>query len=275
MIKVGVYATVNDTDGQFSSPMEFTEFAGSIGLDYIDHHPAKGFTSSDPGYLRHLRLLATRNGLAMGPLSAGGSYTGTPEQVRKKIDESKQGVDMAVLLGAPLLRLTAGPPSPSDPDQQRAWDGIVKGFQEVADYAATKAISLGLCNHGPGMPKGDDMVRLFKEINRPNITAIMDTGRWWPNKSTGAEGFGKNEHAYGFMEQVAPYTSHVMTKIWKIDSGREEYVDYDRVCAILKKVNFNGGFSICYKKVYSDLSYRQGIKMAADHIRDCAARAGL
>lgn len=45
---------------------------------------------------------------------------------------------------------------------------IIRSFQTLADYASERAIVIGLCNHnyGTGRPRGDDIIRVYNEIDR-------------------------------------------------------------------------------------------------------------
>ena len=49
------------------------------------------------------------------------------------------------------------------------------------------------------------------------------------------------------MEQTAPYAAYVRAKIYKVDSGREEWLDYDRIVQILTAANFNGPMSMTFE----------------------------
>ena len=77
-----------------------------------------------------------------------------------------------------------------------------------------------------------------------------------------------NVDIYQYMEQTAPYASYVRAKIYKIDSGREEWIDYERVMAILRAVDFNGAMSIVYEDQGNACTPREAIALAVAHLRD-------
>ena len=56
-------------------------------------------------------------------------------------------------------------------------------------------------------------------------------------------------------------------KIYKIDSGREEWLDYERVMGILRKVNFNGNMSIVFEGKGNQCSDYEAIGLAAKFLR--------
>lgn len=103
----------------------------------------------------------------------------------------------------------------------------------------------------------------------------MDTGQWWPNYNTDHGDFRHNEFAYTYMEQVAPLASQVAAKVYDMESGREQLVDYRRVFKMLKAAGFNGGISVFYKSTYSNMRYDDGIAVATMYFRDLAAEVGL
>ena len=73
------------------------------------------------------------------------------------------------------------------------------------------------------------------------------------------------------MEQTAPYASYVRAKIYKIDSGREEWIDYGRVMEVLRGVDFNGTMSIVYEDQGNACGPREAIALAVSHLRDAIA----
>ena len=114
------------------------------------------------------------------------------------------------------------------------------------------------------------MVRIVSETDRENVTLIMDTGQWWPDYGTGQGGdFEPNEAIYDYMEQAVPYASYVRAKFYKIDSGREEYIDYERVADILKRNHYDGPVSVVYEgQRYSNCLDREAISLAVEHLRE-------
>jgi len=279
VIKVGSFAFLVQPDGNVMDVIEFTDFAKEIRLDVVEYHLGKGFASKSPEYLSKLKYRARDHGLPIGYLGSGGGFAGTPPEIADKVAKAKADVDIAVFLGSPMIRLMCGRPKDDDPNPQKTWADTIKAFQDVADYAATKAVSLGLHNHAPpARPHGSDILRAWKAINRPNVTIIMDTGQWWPDYGTGqgTANFQPNIKIYDYMEEVVAHASYVRAKIYKIDSGKEEYFDYERIIRMLKSVNYNGAVSVVYEgQKYNNCSDRDAIRMGADHLRRIIDKVGL
>ena len=96
--------------------------------------------------------------------------SGTDEELAEKVSSAKEDVDVALFLGAPMIRIFTGILA-DRADQQRE----IRCFQEIADYAAQKGISVGLQNHPS---TGDEVRRILEETDRPNFTFLLDTGQW-------------------------------------------------------------------------------------------------
>ena len=250
-------------------------------LDIVDFQLFRGFASKDPAYMRALKILCQRSGLPIGFLGVGRGFVGeanglgvalSAPELDQRIAEVKEGVDLAAFMGAPLIRLFAGAIPPESPDRDALWQTVVASFQQVCEYAATMGVLVGLHNHAPVVaPSGDDVLRLLHDVDRENFTFILDTG-WWPGApGTAPLGPRSSDDFYAHMEQTAPHASYVRAKIYKIDSGREEWLDYERIIDILRAVDFNGNMSIVFEGQGNRCSDYEAIGLAAAHLRQLLA----
>ncbi len=247
------------------------ERAYKLGLDTVDIHV--GGLPRDAGYLQRIKLLCLKHGLPIGYLGSGGGFVGMPDDVRRQIEQAKADVDAAVLLGAPLVRLMGGRVLDTTENAEAVRAGIVESFQEVADYAAPKGVVLGVQNHPPpAAPTGEDIIRIIQEADRENVSHIMDTGQWWGSIGADPRGqFDPDVNIYEYMEQTAPYASCVRAKIYKIDLGREEWIDYERVMGILRGVGYNGSMCICFEGQGNKYGEDECMRLAVSHLREVIA----
>ena len=255
-------------------------------LDVVDFQLFRGFRARDPAYLRSIKALCQQCGLPIGFLGVGRGFVGVeqidgcPQGValpqadrRRRIAEVKEGIDLAAFMGAPLVRLFGGGIPAAAVDRRVLWQDAIGSFQEVCDYAAGKGVFVGLHNHAPVIaPTGDDILKILRDVNRENFTFILDTG-WWQG-SPGAAPSGAEDPAvdfYDFMEQTAPHATYVRAKIYKIDRGREEWLDYERIVEILRQVDFNGNMSIVFEGQGNAVSDLEAIGLAVDYLRGLLA----
>ena len=212
-------------------------------------------------------LLSCRTGEVVGASLS-------PEELQQRIDVVNRAVDVAVFMGAPLIRLFGGGVPEGTENREAVWSTMISGFQAVSNYAAEKGILIGLHNHPPAAePTSDDILRILNDVDRENFTFILDTGRW-RGAPTSREGTSdSSENIYRYMEQTAPYASYVRAKIYKVDTGQEELLDYRRIISILKKVNFNGNMSIVLEDRGNRCDYAEAIGLAVKHLRGLLAES--
>ncbi|HZU75050.1 MAG TPA: sugar phosphate isomerase/epimerase family protein [Acidimicrobiales bacterium] len=87
--------------------------------------------------------LVRDSGLRVSSLCRGGFFpAATPEQRRARRDDNRRAVDEAVALGTDLLVLVCGPPA--DGDLEAARRQVVEGIEELAPYAASAGVRLGI-----------------------------------------------------------------------------------------------------------------------------------
>ena len=273
--------------GEWMDAEEFVDMAYELRLDAVDFQADRGLRSRDREYLARLKLACLERGLPIGFLGIGGGFIGSAgepgpgqvgvplprDELRWRIDEAKAAVDDAAFMGAPLIRIFGGSIPQATPDRDALFAEMIASYQEVADYAAGKGVFIGLHNHPPvDSPTGDEILEILRETDRENFTFILDTGRWWGSPGTPPMGVSDpGVNIYEYMEQTAPYASYVRAKIYKIDGGREEWIDYERVMAILRAVNFNGTMSIVYEDQGNACTPREAIALAVAHLREVLA----
>ena len=264
MIKVGVYASMfgKKDDPALSTVDGFVDLAAELKLDAIDFRSDVGFDGgSGEEQLFALKIKCLKAGLPIGYLASRGHFVGTDEELAAKTEQVREDVDKAVILGAPNIRLFCG----EEPDTPAAREAEVRCLQESCDIAAARSITVGLQNHPC---TGDNVLRLLEEVDRPNFTHILDTGQWTgsPARRQGEPEPGTD--IYHFMEQTAPHATHVRAKFYKIDSGREEWLDYERIVGILTDAGFNGTMGVVFEgKDINNCGDRDVIRLAAEQLR--------
>ncbi len=273
--------------GRYMDAEEFVELAYELRLDAVDFQLDRGLRSRDREYLRGLKLACLKRGMPIGFLGIGGGFIGSTtlpgvgavgvalpaDELGRRIDEAKAAVDDAAFMGAPLVRIFGGSIPEATEERDGLWSEMIASYQEVADHAAGLGVFIGLHNHPPvDSPTGDDIIRILRDTGRENFTFILDTGRWQGSPGTAPMSVSDPDvDIYEYMAQTAPYASYVRAKIYKIDSGREEWIDYERVMAILRAVDFNGTISIVYEDQGNDCGPRRAIALAVAHLRDMIA----
>lgn len=270
MVKLGWSTRAPEPSGY----LQQIEFARELGLDIIDFH--RQGIPADPAFLLGLKMQCLQAGLPIGYLGAG-SLAGPVEQKEERLVKARADVDTAAFLGAQMLRVFARGKWPDSPEEQEAvWGPMIESFQELCDYAAAKGVVLGLQNHNHGScaMNADLVLRILSDTDRDNLTFIMDTGQWQGSPGGSPRGWMDiTVDIYrDYMERTAAIASSVRAKIYKIDAGREEWLDYPRIIRILQAAGFNGNISICLEGGDRNrCDPEEGIKLAAHHLREVIA----
>ncbi len=239
-------------DGKFTLH-ELIDLAADTGWDGIDLEE-RLFESREIAYTEELKQHALKRGLGIGYIGIragfGSGYHGSDED---HLAHMMRWTDVCQQMGIPLLRIIGGD-VPEGQTEEEAWPWLAGYMRRIVDYAKTKQVQVGLHNHNHGMfpATGEAIVRMLDEINDPYFVHVLDTGQY--RGSPGASGPGRSkgdiDPDYDFYSEIAtslPRAQLVRCKAYKIASGREEWIDYDRIFPMLKQAGFNGIMSIVYE----------------------------
>ena len=228
---------------------QFIERAYQLGLDGIDIH-TRAFTSLDSAYLRRIRMQAFRRGLALSYIGVSSNFGKPQDELGAEVATAKEWIDVAAFMGIPLVRVFAAW-IPAGEREEDVWARMMPCLEEVAAHGAEKGVVVGLHNHNHGCVTrtGKDVRRIIEGVDNPYFSHILDTGQYVG--SPGASGQRGHEdpalNFYGSIEETAPLAVHVRCKIYRIQSGVEEWLNYPRIFEILQGVNYNGWLSVVYE----------------------------
>ena len=227
----------------------FIDKAYELRLDGIDIH-TRAFASTDPAYLRDVRMRCLKRGLAISYIGVSNNFGKPESELKGVVDDVKHWVDVAAFMGVPLVRIFAAWIPKGEPEEQ-VWARMMPCMREVAAHGEEKGVVLGLHNHNHGCVTrtGKEVRRILDEVDNPYLSHILDTGQYVG--SPGASGAdGKEDPSlnfYGSIEETAPLAVHVRAKVYRIQTGEEAWLNYPRIFEILKKVDYNGWVSIVYE----------------------------
>lgn len=228
---------------------QFIERAYQLGLDGLDIH-TRAFASLDPAYLRRIRMQAFRRGLALSYIGVSSNYGKPQDELAAEVATTKEWIDVAAFMGIPLVRVFAAW-IPEGDREEDVWARMMPCLEEVAAHGEEKGVVVGLHNHNHGCVTrtGKDVRRIIESVNNPYFSHILDTGQYVG--SPGASGQRGHEdpalNFYGSIEETAPLAVHVRCKIYRVQSGVEEWLNYPRIFEILRGVNYNGWLSVVYE----------------------------
>ncbi len=248
--------------------VRFLDRAYELRLDGVDIH-TRAFASTDPDYLRDIRVRALKRGLALSYIGVSNNFGKPESDLPGVVADVKHWVDVAAFIGIPLVRIFAAWVPEGEPEEQ-VWERMMPCMAEVADYGQEKGIVLGLHNHNHGCVTrtGKEVRRILETVNNPYLSHILDTGQYVG--SPGASGANGVEDPtldfYGSIRETAPLAVHVRAKVYRIQTGEEAWLDYPRIFEILKDVDYNGWVSIVYEGQKAE-EEETAVPKAVDYLR--------
>ena len=254
--------------------LEIIDKAAEYRMDGVDLHFTH-FASIDDDYLEEVKQACLKRGLHMCYIGVSNNFGKTGAELREQIDLMKKWIDVAARMGIPMVR-AFGSWVPDGESDESAWPRLVESTKEGAEYGESKGVVVGLHNHNHGCipATGDQVIRLLDDVDNPYYSHILDTGQYLgsPGVSLGERGKEAPEwNFYGSIETSAPRAVHVRAKIYRIASGEEAWLDYDRIMPIIKNVGFNGWMSIVFEG-QDELDEPTAVPLANSFMRSMLAR---
>lgn len=251
--------------------------AAEYRLDGVDLHFTH-FESTERDYLEELRHLTLKRGLHVCYIGISNNFGTKGDELQEQIATYKKWIDVAERMGVQMVR-AFGAWVPEDETAEQVWPRLVAATKEVAEYGASKGVVVGLHNHNHGcMPAtGDDVIRLLDEVNNPYYSHILDTGQYLggPGVSKGERGSTANiDELYRSISTSVSRAVHVRGKVYRIASGDEAWLDYDRILPIIKEAGFNGWLSVVFEG-QDELSEPEAIPLAVEFFRRKLAEHGM
>jgi len=141
----------------------------------------------------------------------------------------KRWIDVAQKLGAPVIRVFAGPP-PAGYDDKRAEVAkyMAASLRECAEYGQQKGVLVGVQNHGDFLQTADQCIEMVKMVNSPWFGLIVDTGKFL------------TKDPYADIEKAIPYAVNFQIKESPFGQQSPIKTDLKRLMQIVKKSGYRG-----------------------------------
>jgi len=234
------------------SPIDAIKWAKTAGFDAVDvtayYFPGYSGTAMPTkpkatilAYADQVKALAKQLGLAISGTGIGNDFANpNPAAVALDVRRAEFWVDIAAEMGAPIMRVFSGA-VPSDINTYGwasiAQHRIVPALQQVAAYAATKGVKIGLQNHGDMTATAAQTIQIEQWVNNPNLSVIDDTGYFQPFQATNGNGYPW----YSDIGAVLPYASSIYLKL-KPDGedSTGPLMNFNQVFTLMRQNNYEG-----------------------------------
>ncbi|MBO5929232.1 MAG: sugar phosphate isomerase/epimerase [Clostridia bacterium] len=174
---------------------------GLRAIEFIDLTPPAGVTETE--YAKQLRAEANRLGMTINAYTITANlFSGNADDDAKEVKRLCDKVDVAAILGAPVLRHDVC----WSLEKGRSFDfmlpTIANNARAVTEYAATLGIRTCTENHGYIAQDSDRMEKLVLAVNHPNYGLLVDIGNF----------ACADEDSVNAVSRVAQYAFHVHAK---------------------------------------------------------------
>lgn len=213
---------------------DFIRTCADLGLDGVEL-TGYYFPDTQRATLNAIKRTCYRYGVAVSGTATRNQFTlPDPDQRRAEIEKTKQWIDIAVALGAPMLRVFADRVPEGYPEEQ-VYQWVVDCFAQVIPYAESQGVVLGLETHWGLTATAEGTLRLIRHFKSDYFGVLLDPANF-------------RENHYRVVEQLAPYTVSVHAKTHSRNANDEFFeLDYERILTLLKSVGYRGYLAIEYE----------------------------
>jgi sugar phosphate isomerase/epimerase len=161
------------------SLFDLLDFCAELNFDAVD--PTGYFFPGYPKvpadkYINDFKRRAFQLGLDISGTGVRNNFASPDKEARAgDVRHIKEWVEVAAKLGAPVLRVFAGPmPDGYAWDQVAGW--MVENLKECAEYGKQYGVLIGIQNHGDTLKTADDVLKIVKMVDSEWFGVIVDTG---------------------------------------------------------------------------------------------------
>ncbi len=213
------------------------DFAADLNLDGVEltsyYFPAEVTES----YLRSLQERTFRLGLDISGTAIGNDFCVPDGPEREfQLTMTRQWIDYASLMGAPVIRIFAGN-VPKGDTEAAAVDRCVVAINESLQYAAQKGVVLALENHGGITATPEQLLSIVRRVDHsPWFGVNFDSGNF------------RTADPYADLEKIAPYAVNAQVKVAMSPNGAKQPADLPRIIDILRRAHYRGYVVLEYEE---------------------------
>lgn len=216
---------------------KFIEFCAAQNLaatELTGYYFPKQITTE---YLLSLRTLTHRMGITISGTAIGNDFCLPEGDARQKqLQECREWIDYAAIMGAPAIRIFAGK-VPNGDSEDAAIERCAAGINESLKYAATKGVFLAMENHGGITATPDQMLKIIDKVDSsPWFGVNFDSGNF------------QTDDPYRDLAKIAPWAVNAQIKASVSVSGKQQPADFPRIVKILRDAGYRGFVALEYEE---------------------------
>jgi sugar phosphate isomerase/epimerase len=219
--------------GEGMTMFQMMDWAAEHDFDAVDltgyFFPGYPNVPSDE-YINDVKRHAFKLGLDISGTGVRNDFA-SPDPAKRASDVKhvKEWIDVAVKLGAPVIRVFAGPiPEGYENRREEIEKYMAASMKECADYGKLRGVLVGVQNHGDFLKTADQTISLVKRVNSEWFGVIVDSG------------YFITEDPYVDIEKTMPYAVNFQLKLSVFGAASKVKIDLSRVMKIMEKTGYRG-----------------------------------
>ena len=165
---------MGETKANYFQIIDLAKEMGYDAIEFIDLKLEVQPAESLSALAKDIRTYCEEKDLPIAAYTVGADFLNRENEVER----IKGQVDIADILGAPVMRHDAFWSMPSGMTWRQAVDKIAPLIREVAEYAAAKGIRTCTENHGLILQDAERVETLIRTVNHPNYGWLVDMGNF-------------------------------------------------------------------------------------------------
>jgi sugar phosphate isomerase/epimerase len=217
--------------GPGMSLFDLLDFCAEHDFDAID--PTGYFFPGYPkvpeeSYINDFKRGAFQLGLDISGTGVRNDFA-TPDKEKRAADvkHAKEWVEVAARLGAPVLRVFAGP-VPGDHKWDEVAEWMAADLKECADHGKKFGVLIGVQNHGDMLKNADEVNKIVAMVDSDWFGVIVDTG------------YFMTPDPYVDVQKVLPYAVNFQVKESPFGKESKVRTDLPRLVKIIHDSGYRG-----------------------------------
>ena len=218
----------------------FCDFCAQHDIDAVDltGYFFPGYPQApEDGFLYRIKRHAHDLGLAISGTGVRNDFATADRKVRAAgVQLAKQWIEVAAKLGAPTLRLFAGPQPPfkdwpeasGNAPRAEVEGWMAEALREGADHGKKFGVIVAVQNHGDFLSTGEEHLRLLQRVDHEWCGAMVDTGSY------------RTPDPYADIAMMAPYAVNWQIKETLFGKADAPRTDFKKLVAIIRQGGYRG-----------------------------------
>lgn len=197
-----------------------------------------GYPKPPPdSYVARMKRYAHDRGIAISGTGVRNDFAVADKAVRAEgVRVAKAWIEVAARLGAPVVRVFAGPQAPlkdwqtasGKAKREAAEKWMADDLRACAEHGATFGVIVAVQNHGDFLSTGPEHVSLLERVNHPWCGPLVDTGKYL------------TDDPYADIAMMAPHAVNWQIKETLGSSLKSPPTDFRKLARIIRDGGYRG-----------------------------------